>query len=85
MDNKHPFGLLADKMTAKHRKRHITGVRVPIWDDNNSRINRDIYVTHTAVGYGSGEAIVDHSLFDLRGSNLADRFATRIGSSQTDK
>ena len=65
-DNKYPFGLLADKMTAKHRKRHIMGVRVPIWDLNNYLINRDIYVRHSAVGYGSGEAIVDHLLTNLQ-------------------
>ena len=65
-DNKFPFRLLADKITAKHRKRHIMGVRVPIWDINMSRINRDIYVRHSAVGYGSGEAIADHLLENLK-------------------
>ena len=33
-DNVLPFGLIADKMTAKHRKRHIIGIRIPIWDVN---------------------------------------------------
>ena len=42
------------------------GVRVPIWDLNNYLINRDIYVRHSAVGYGSGEAIVDHLLANLQ-------------------
>ena len=65
MENKLPFGLLADKMTARHRKRHIIGIRVPIWDLNNSNINRDVYIRHSAVGYGSGEAIVDHLLSNL--------------------
>ena len=65
-DNKLPFGLLADKMTAKCRKRHIIGVRVPIWDINNPLINRDIYLRHSSVGYGSGEAIVDHLLANLQ-------------------
>ena len=52
-----PFGLLADKMTARHRKRHIMGIRVPIWDVNNSKINQDIYIRHSAVGVGSGEKL----------------------------
>ena len=65
IENKLPFGLLADKMTARHRKRHIIGIRVPIWDLNNSRINQDVYLRHSAVGYGSGEAIVEHLLSNL--------------------
>ena len=65
IENKLPFGLLADKMTAKHRKRHIMGIRVPIWDLNNSDINRDVYIRHSAVGYGSGKAIVDHMLANV--------------------
>lgn len=64
-DNRYPFGLIADKMTAKHRKRHIIGVRVPIWDMNISKINRDIYVRHSAIGYGSGKAMVEHLLNNL--------------------
>ena len=65
MENKLPFGLLADKMTARHRKRHIIWIRVPIWDLNNSNINRDVYIRHSAVGYGSGESIIDHLLSNL--------------------
>ena len=65
IENKLPFGLLADKMTARHRKRHIIGIRVPIWDLKNSRINQDVYLRHSAVGYGSGKAIVDHLLSNL--------------------
>ena len=65
-DNHFPFGLIADKMTAKHRKRHIIGVRVPIWDINNSKINRDIYIRHSAIGFGSGESMVDHLLTNLQ-------------------
>lgn len=65
IDNRFPFGLIADKMTARHRKRHIIGIRVPIWDINNPNINRDIYIRHSAIGYGSGESMVDHLLTNV--------------------
>ena len=52
-------------MTAKHRKRHIIGIRGPIWDVNNPRTNRDIYIRHSTVGYGSGKEIVKHLLHNL--------------------
>ena len=60
-----PFGLIADKMTARHRKRHIMGIRIPIWDMNNPKINNDIYVRHSAVGVGTGENIKYHLLDSL--------------------
>ena len=69
-DNKHPFGLLADKMTAKHRKRHMIGIRVTIWDVNSPHLNRNIYSRHSVIGYGSGKEIVKHLLHNLESFGL---------------
>ena len=40
---------------------------MPIWDINNSNINDGIYIGHSAVGYGSGESILEYQLKKLRG------------------
>ena len=58
------FGLLADTISAKYWKQHVTGIWLPIWDLSNSQINKDIYIRHSAVGYG--EAIVNHLLHNLK-------------------
>ena len=57
-----PFGILADKMTASHRKRHIMGMRIPIWSLDHPSICSDIYLRHASIGYGSGKAVSDHLL-----------------------
>ena len=43
----------------------MAGIDLMIWDINNSQINRDIYVRHSALGYGSGESIINHLLNKL--------------------
>ena len=72
-----PFGILADKMSAKHLKRHIMEIRVPIWDLNNSAINRDVYIRHSAIGYGSGEAVTDHLLENMTAFGFEMRYVRK--------
>ena len=43
---------------------HISTLKnVPTWD---SAINREVCIRHSDVGYGSGEAIVDHLIDNLK-------------------
>ena len=52
-------------MPAKYRKRHITGIRVPIGHINNSQMKRDIYIRHFPVCYSSRETVVNHLVYNL--------------------
>ena len=52
-------------MPAKYRKRHITGIRLPIGHINNSQMKRDIYTRHFPVCYSSGETVVNHLVHNL--------------------
>ena len=39
-----PFGVLADKMTTRHRTRHLVGIRIPVFDARYSGISKDIFI-----------------------------------------
>ena len=71
--NQLPFGLLAEKMSAKHWKVHIIDICMAVWGNKNSQINIGIYIRHSAAGYDSGEAIINHILinFEIFGCSLS--------------
>lgn len=79
------FGSFADKMPAKNWRRRVTDIRVPIWDINNSQINRDIYIRHSVVGHGSEEAIVNRLLHKIKsfGFPLDYNWKYQIGLART--
>ena len=64
-ENKLPFGLLADKMSAKHRKRHnwYSCSSFGHTQFSDKQIN---YIRHSAVGYSSEETIVNHLFHKLK-------------------
>lgn len=53
------------KKCLKASKAHVSCIFVRIWGRNNSHISRDIYISHSAVSYGSGEAVVNYFLHNL--------------------
>lgn len=57
-----PFGIVADKMTANRRSRHIIGLRVPILDISSKFLFQSIYLEHSPAtdltGNGLAESIL---------------------------
>ena len=74
IDNKMPFGVLADKMTVSHRTRHMMGIRIPIWDITYQDTMRDIYLRHMPICSGSGEDVTSHLLNSLNVSGFSNSY-----------
>ena len=62
LSNDIPFGYLADKMTVKHRSRHMVGMRIPIFDLKYSGIVKDIFMQSSPIQELDGLGVTNHIL-----------------------
>lgn len=65
ISNDLPFGIIADKMTANRRSRHIIGLRVPILDINSKYLFQSIYLEHNPATDLTGNGLAMHILQTL--------------------
>ena len=69
-----PFGLIADKMTVHRRTRHILGIKIPIWDMENPRISKDVYLRHAVISDATGDGVSDHMISTLENFGFKSTF-----------
>ena len=75
-----PFGYLADKMTVKHRARHMVGMRIPIFDLKYDGIVRDVFIQSSPVKDLDGKGISQHITDSFLGFGLPLSFQRKQAS-----